>query len=110
MAHTARCEAAKLLRTPCAVAMYTSRRRKSQPPEIAEPPAEEEPPPPVDLEISAFVRWLANIKESTRTYEMSIDMDVEWKASPADLACSESDTLSSSWMPSLVPMLVVQAR
>eukprot|EP00966_Prymnesium_polylepis_P066001 1531276-Prymnesium_polylepis.1 len=39
---------------------------------------------------------------------MSADIDIEWKASPADLGCSEAESRSADWMPSLMPMLVVQ--
>ena len=60
------------------------------------------------IEMSSFVRWLAEIKEVTRTYEMSVDIDVTWKASAADMACTDKEWREKDWKPSISPDLVVQ--
>ena len=39
---------------------------------------------------------------------MSVDLDVQWRASSADLACTEEETMSSDWKPSIAPELVCQ--
>ena len=58
---------------------------------------------PLKLEMSAFVRWLAGVSETAGTYEASVDIDVEWKASDEDLAQSDKEVLSPDWKPTLTP-------
>ena len=43
-------------------------------------------PSQLRVEVSAFVRWIANIKEVTRTFEMSVDLDVQERPRPISRA------------------------
>lgn len=63
---------------------------------------------PLKLEMSAFVRWISNVSESARTFEASVDIDVEWKASEADMALSDKEVLLPDWKPTVAPQLVCQ--